>query len=221
MKNVFISCLFFTIAACATHPVDLSKEINAAAESEILKTEPKAISERPETALSLEKKLELTFDKSDRLVLINGNRSPAKVISFKTDEAPLLVIASVIKSAGWRKDALVVPKISFYKDGQSVKAPKIKQMGVDSWCGMMVCAVTAYDLKTLPKGNYKALLAAYVERPEQPLEFRKVSGMYYAGAVPLFISAERAQYASYYGEVKVNLAKELPFKPSRKDVQTF
>lgn len=220
MKQFFLLALLFT-GCISPAPVDLINEINSVSETKIIKNEELALKEIQETTVSAGPKTELNFNKEDRLVLINGKRAPTKVLSLKIDGDPFLVISSVIKSAGWRKDTLVVPQIKFYKDKVLQKQPKIKQIGIDGLCGLDACSVTTYDLSNLVKGNYKILVSAYVEKPDVPLEMRKVEGTYAAGASLVYTSAERAQLASYYGLVKVMLSKELPLNSNRKDVKNF
>ncbi len=220
---IFLLCAFLSsIIGCVSAPMDLVQEIYSRPDTAIFKTEAQALKEiRRVERYNNNDKLILDFDKNDSLIMIQGKRAPVKVVEVNHERARFLEVYSVIKSAGWKKDAFVLPKLSFYKNGVLVPEPKVKQIGIDGLCGMDACLVTSYDIGSLPPGDYKIIVAAKVENPDKPLEMRKVDGFSYTGSVPLYMTASRAQYASYFGTVKIQTSEKLPFDTDRKDVQTF
>lgn len=178
IKWMFILTAFLSlISGCASAPKDLAQEIYARPDSAILKTETQALKDLPKINLNRDNHLSFDFGKDDPLLLVNGKRAPVKVLEIKNDGTQFFVVSSVIRSAGWRKDALVIPQISFYKDNVSISLPKIKQIGIDRFCGLDACLVTTYDLGSLPKGIYRVVLSAYVDNADQPIQMRNVSGM--------------------------------------------
>ena len=203
MKNSIFILLTFVVG-CASTPLELINEINSVPDSQVYPNELSALNAHSNSHSITKNQLELEFNKNTPLSIVNGKRAPFNIVQL-TNNGDLLVVSTVIKSAGWRKDAFVLPKISFSKSTSIVSGPKVKETKIDNLCGLDACLVTTYDLSTIPKGDYKIIFSAYVENMNSPLEFRKVSGFYYAGNIPLAMSAERAQYATFYGTVKVKL----------------
>lgn len=205
MKNLLFILLAF-IVGCASTPLELINEINNVPESKVYPNELSALSNNSSRQHITENRIDLEFNKSTPLLIVNKKRAPFNVVEL-SNNGELLEVSTVIKSAGWRKDAFVLPKITFSKSNLVIPGPKVKETKIDNFCGLDACLVTIYDLSTIQKGPYKLLFSAYVENMNSPLEFRKVDGFYYAGNIPLPISAERAQYATFYGTVKVKLIK--------------
>lgn len=220
--KVFLLFVFVELTSgCVSSPKDLVNEIYNKPDSSVFTSESQALKEINKIEHLDNNKVSLEFNKNDSLILINGKRAPVKILELNHDGEKFLAVSSVIKSAGWKKDAFVLPKVSFFMGETLVATPKVKQVGIDGLCGLDACLVTAYDLSSLRKGTYKVVTAAYVENPDAPIEMRKVNGYYYAGSVPLFMTATRAQFASYYGTVKIQISEKLPLNPESKDVQNF
>lgn len=220
--KIILLCAFLgSIMGCMSAPIDDAPAIYSRPDAVVFKTEAHALKEIQQVERYQKDKLILDFDKKDPLIMIGNTRAPVKVIEINHQGSRFFVVSSVIKSAGWQKDALVLPKLSFYKNGTLIAAPKLKQVGNDGLCGLDACLVASYEIGSLPNGDYKIIVAANVESPKMPIEMRKVEGFYYAGSTPLPISAVRTQYASYFGTVKIQISEKLPLDPDRKDVQTF
>ena len=221
IKILYLCFILKMLSGCVSAPKELVSEINSKPDAAVFKNESLALRDFKQFEHIEDRKAILDFNKYDPLLILNGRRAPFKVLEFTHDGGKYFTVFSVIKSAGWKKDAFVLPKLSFYKGETLVASPKVKQIGIDGLCGLDSCFVTVYDLSAIQIGNYRVVMSAYVDNPEEPLEMRKVSGFYYAGTLPLSMTATRAQYASYYGTVKLELSDKLPLNPNAKDVQNF
>jgi hypothetical protein len=213
--KLFALLFFIQLVGCATAPKDLVKDIDAVPEIQVFRTVEVAAKNLLPEAIVDQGKVSLEFTKNDRLVLKYGKRAPVKVIELKNDGPQFLIFSSVIKSAGWQKDAGVMPKVDFLMNGQLLKSPSVKQIGYDGLCGLYSCLVTTYDLTALPKGNYKLVVTAFVDDPEVPADIRKVEGIdggAAAAGIYVYTSANRKQYASYFGEIKIEKSNKLPLK---------
>lgn len=214
MRFLTLLC-FLQLVGCATVPKDLVKDIDAVPESQVFRTIEIASKSLPPEAIVDQEKVALEFTKNDKLVFKNGKRAPVKVLELKNDGPQFLIFSGVIKSAGWQKDAGVMPKVDFLKDGQLLKSPPVKQVGYDGLCGLYSCLVTTYDLAALPKGIYKLVVTAFVDDPAVPADIRRVEGIdggAAAAGIYVYNSANRKQYASYFGDIKIEKSNKLPLK---------